>query len=286
MTVYRGFERDELEAQYDVVATVPSLEAYLTHYQVLSDATVSKIGGTLDIAYGDDPLQTLDWFSAESGGAPMLVYLHGGYWTVGDKAGCRFPAEVFTAAGVAWAPVNYRLAPSVSLDDIVADTRHAIAWLYHNAASLGADPDRLYVCGSSAGGQLASMLLAQGWQAACSVPADVIKGVCTISGIHDLEPLLHISHQQYLQLDLSAVRRNSPIHNLPPETTPLIVSWGGMETPEFERQSKDYAAACSSAGLTVETLYLKQHNHFSLADELGRQDSSLTRLILDMMALH
>ncbi len=285
MSVYRDYDLDALEAEYDIEATVDSLEAYTSRYEAMSAQVVEQSRPQLDLLYGPEPLQALDAFPAKSAAAPILVYIHGGYWIRGDKAAGLFPAACFNAAGAVWVAINYRLAPDVHLDDIVSDVRHAISFIYQNARRIGGDPDRLYIAGSSAGGHLTGMLLAEGWQKAHNVPANVIKGACAISGLHDLEPFLLTSQKTYLKLDRPAVLRNSPIRNLGPAGSTLLVAWGGRETAEFQRQSKAYAEACVEAGLNLETIFMAEQNHFSMTGELADPDSPLTSAILRLMRL-
>ncbi|NQV56126.1 MAG: alpha/beta hydrolase [Rhodospirillales bacterium] len=286
MTVYRDYDLDALEAQYDIVSTIDDIDVYHAQYGGLSAKAVERLSGKLDIAYGDDPLQKLDAFPTASGGAPILAFIHGGYWAAGDKAGYRFPADTFHDAGAVWAPINYRLAPAVTLDDIVDDARSALAWIYKNAAEIGGDPDQLYVFGHSAGGHLAAMTLATGWHEKYGIPENAIKGGAPCSGLHDLNPFLHTSQKNYLNLDDAAVSRNSPMENLPPAGTKMVMAWGGLETPEFRRQSEDYAAACKTAGAEVTTHAYPEHNHFSLASELTNTESNLTASVFKMMGLN
>ncbi|MFP6735041.1 MAG: alpha/beta hydrolase [Rhodospirillales bacterium] len=285
MTVYQGYNLHDLEVQYNIVGTIESLDVYQAQYGGLSAKTVERLGGTLDIAYGDDPLQRLDAFAAASPGAPILMFIHGGYWAAGDKAGYRFPADTFFGAGAVWVPINYRLAPAVSLDDIVDDVRSAVAWVYKNAAEIGGDAEQLYVFGHSAGGHLAAMTLASGWQGDYGIPDNAIKGGAPCSGLYDLNPFLHTSQKDYLKLDAAGVARLSPMQNLPPAGTPMVMAWGGKETDEFMRQSVDYAAACRAGGAVVTTHPYPDHNHFSLASELTNPDSPLTAALIKMMGL-
>lgn len=285
MALYQGYELDELEVQYNIAGTIDNFEEYQAEYGGMSAKTVERLGGSLDIAYGDDPLQALDVFPAADTGAPILMFVHGGYWVRGDKAGHRFPADTFHKVGAVWAPVNYRLAPAASLDDIVHDVRSAAAWLYNNAEEVGGDKERLYVFGHSAGGHLTAMTLAPDWPADYGIPADAIKGGAPTSGLYDLNPFLYTSQKEYLKLDRAGVDRLSPMQNLPPAGTPMVMAWGGKETDEFIRQSADYANACRAAGAKVITHPYPEHNHFSLVSELTSPESPLTASLIEMMGL-
>jgi len=283
MAIYGDYDLDALERQYDIEATVADLGTLLAGYDAWSEKVLAELAPHRDLAYGPDPLQRLDIVPAATPDSPIMVYIHGGYWKRGDKAGRAFAARPFHDNGIIWASLNYRLAPAVGLDDIVADTRAAIAWIHANAARFGGDRDRIYLSGSSAGGHLAGMALAPGWHGDHGLPADVIKGCTAMSGLYDLRPFLHTSQRDYLHLDQQSALRNSPLEHLPAITGPILIAWGGKETDEFERQSKAYAAACAAKGLTVETMCLVEQNHFSLMGEMGSAESQLTQAMLRMV---
>jgi len=282
--IYRNYDLADLETQYDIDATVPDLPEVLGGLQAWSEKVKPGMpNARYDQAYGADPLQTLDIFPAAQPNAPVMFYVHGGYWIGGDKAGRMFPAELFNERGITWISINYRLAPAVTLDEIVDDVRTAFAWVYENAASFGGDKERLYVAGTSAGGHLTGMLLARGWHGRYKVPEDVIKGACAMSGLYDLQPFLYTSQKEYLRLDPAAVARNSPIEHLPDAGCPLVVSWGGRETDEFIRQSVAYAEAWGQTGAPLVTVPMPEQNHFSLMGEMGRVDSPLAQAMLGLV---
>jgi len=283
MTIYQGYDLAALDVQYDIEATVDDLDSYRLEFGALSEQVLGSENIQLDVAYGPEPLQNLDIFPTGDAASPIVVYIHGGYWKVGDKAGYRFPAKVFNAQGVTWITMNYRLAPDVTLDDIVDDVRSGITWIYNNAADFRGDQDRIIVAGSSAGGHLTGMIAAQGWQSDYCLPDNVIKGITAASGLYDLAPFLHTSQKEYLNLDGASVQRNSPWHNLPRQDLPMLITWAGKETAEFMRQSLDYAKLCGGAGNPVETLAYPEHNHFSLAREYTKAESDLVQGVLKLV---
>ena len=286
MTIYQGYDLAALDVQYDIEATVDDLDSYRLEFGALSEQVLGSENIQLDVAYGSAPLQQIDIFPAAPSGdaaSPIVVYIHGGYWKVGDKASYRFPAKVFNAEGVTWITMNYRLAPDVTLDDIVDDVRSAISWIYNNATDFKGDRDRIIVASSSAGGHLTGMIAAQGWQSDYGLPENVIKGITAASGLYDLTPFLHTSQKEYLKLDDASVQRNSPWHNLPRQDLPMQIIWAGKETVEFMRQSQDYAKLCSSAGNLVNTLTYPEHNHFSLAREYTNPESDMVQGVLKLI---
>ena len=159
-----------------------------------------------------------------------------------------------------------------------------MAWLYRNIAEHGGDPARLHISGSSAGGQLAALALAHDW-AADGLPADLIKGATVITGVHDLEPVLHISVNREVRLAPDAVRRLSPIHHPPARPTSVVVVVGAAESVAWIQQSKYYAALCRAAGSSTEYLEVPGANHFSVTESLGERDSALVRAMLAQMGL-
>ena len=171
------------------------------------------------------------------------------------------------------------------MDKIVADARSAVGWIYKNALAIGADRDRIFVSGGSAGGHLTGMILAEGWHDSFGVPTDVVKGAVAASGLYDLTPFLHTSQKEFLKLDPETANRNSPIYHLPANGPPLVVAWGGKETSEFERQSQFFAAAYADTGASVKQLYLEEEDHFTLMGQMSSRESALTHAKLDLMGV-
>ena len=277
------YSADELERQYDVTIGADDVEAIQETYRKASGEVSAAGRGRLDLAYGPDPLQRLDLFPAAAGDpAPVMVYVHGGYWMGGDKIGRRFPAPVYNEAGIAWAAINYRLAPGCTMDDIVADVRSALAWIHRNAADHGVDTDRIHLAGSSAGGHLTGMALAPGWHADYGVPEDLVKGACPMSGLFDLAPMRITSHREVLALDADMAARNAPVLHPPATPIPVVVAWGAKESEEFRRQSEDYAAVLEEAGCAVTLIAAGGHDHFSIMGDMARPGTPLGRAMLEL----
>jgi arylformamidase len=223
----------------------------------------------LDISYDSE---RLDLFPAERAAAPCLLFIHGGYWQALDKSDFSFLAPAFQDAGVALAVVNYTLAPKAGMDEIVRQNRAAMAWLYRNARAYGVDPERIHVAGHSAGGHLTAMVLATNW-AAFGLDRNPVRGACAISGLYDLEPIRLCYLNDVLGLDAAAAERNSPLHHLPRQSPPLILSVGTGETDEFRRQQESFAAAWRAAGLPLEIADQPGDNHFDVVGRLGQQSA-------------
>ena len=280
---WQDYPLEELRRQY-LTNLTPGMGDHVRRYEQLSDELVRTLPGELDVAYGEaGPRQTLDIFTPETTGAPVLIFIHGGYWFFNSKDPRRFPAKEFVPRGIAWVPINYRLVPTVTMAEIVADVRNAVAWVYQHAADYGCDPERIYVSGNSAGGHLTAELLSDDWPHRYGLPADVVTGACAISGLYDLEPLLECEPNEKLQLDLDSVKRYSPIYHLSAQPTPAIIACGGNESAEFRRQTRSYAEQRELAGYPVTHMEVAGHDHFSIIGELANPESPLFRAIIEMI---
>ena len=265
---WRNLDQEELERQYDARASVPDFDAEIARYRRLSAECYADCEVIRDLAYGPSEDERIDYFPAGSG-CPVLVFLHGGYWRLLGRTDSAFMAKALAGSGISTAVVEYSLAPNVSLDVIVAQCRRAVAWIHGNIARHGGDPTRLFVGGSSAGAQLAAMALATDWSAFPGVPSDVLKGGVLASGLYDLEPVRHCKPNEWLRLDATAARRNSPLGMAFPGELELLITWGGQETDEFKRQSRDFARKLHDAGLTLTCLEVEDRNHFDVVTDLA-----------------
>lgn len=286
--VYGTFDQAALDREYSARDTVPDIAPIIAEYARLSAEARAALPCRPDVAYGAGADEVVDVFPAADpppGGAPVVVFIHGGYWRMLSQKDSAFMAPCLVGAGAAVVTVNYSLAPGATLDLIVAQCRAALAWTWRNARSFGGDPGRIVVCGSSAGGHLTGMMAAGGWHDAFGVPADVVRGAVPISGLHDLEPVRLSNVNEWMRLDAAAARRNSPLHNLPDRGCPLLVTWGGSETAEFKRQSAILAEAWAAHGWPVTRFETATRNHFDIVFDLCDPETRLARGLLAMAGL-
>jgi arylformamidase len=270
---YRGFSREELDWEYSPSSLVVSLRAYLDEYARLSAAAHDAHHPLTDLSYGPDPDARLDLFPVRGpGNCPLEVFVHGGNWQQLSKRESAFPAPDFLAAGVAFAALDYGLAPGYRLDEIVTMVCDAVGWLHDNAAGFGVDPDRIYLSGSSAGAHLAAMTLVRDG-------GRHVAGVTLLSGIYDLEPVRHSYVNDALGLDIDAALRNSPVYQLPQRLPPVVIARGGAETGEYIRQH-DTMAALLRQRTSVTEIVCPQRDHFDLAYDLGDPRTALGRAVL------
>ncbi|MCY4364573.1 MAG: alpha/beta hydrolase [Gammaproteobacteria bacterium] len=281
---WQDYPLEELRRQY-LTNLTPGMGDHVRRYEELSEELVRSMPGELDVPYGPaGPRQTLDIFTPETGKAPVLIFIHGGYWYFNSKDPRRFPAKELIPRGIAWVPINYRLVPNVTMTEVVADVRNAVKWLYEHSADYGCDPERIYVSGNSAGGHLTAELISDDWPEQYGLPADVVKGACAISGLYDLEPLLECEPNEKLRLDLESARRYSPIHHLSRRPVPAIITCGANESAEFRRQTGSYAKRCEQAAYPVTHMEINGHDHFSIIGELANPESPLFQAVIEMIA--
>jgi arylformamidase len=280
--IYRDLDQAALDAQYNLREAVPTHPAYFARWAAESKAVRARLGGRLDLSYGGGPDETLDLFAADRAPAPLLVFLHGGYWQAMDKSDFSFIAPPYLAAGIGVAIVNYTLAPAAGMDDIVGQIRRAVAFLARAGAALGIDPDRIFLAGHSAGGHLTAMAMLTDWSS-FGLARDPISGGCALSGIFDLEPIRLCYLNRAIGLDAATARRNSPLHLLAAAPPPreLILAVGGRETAEFHRQQAEFAAACRARQWHCRVVAQPAEEHFSIVDRFGERASPLCTALID-----
>lgn len=274
MTVYRDYDQAALDAQYNNRAMVPDHPRHIEAWARESErARAARPDARLDLAYGAGEREKFDFFPAKPG-APLHLFIHGGYWRALDKSSFSYPALAFASAGIAYAAINYPLAPRASIDDIVASVRRAVAWLIGHAGDLGVDPAGISISGHSAGGHLAAMALADP-----ALPRGAVCGVAAISGLYDLEPIRLCYLNAELRLDGASARRNSPIHVAPAARCPVFLTVGGRESSEYHRQQASLAEAWRGSCPKLEATASDGDDHFSIVGHLGKSDSALFRAV-------
>ena len=274
-----------LEQQYDNRARVPDHASHFLKWAAASAHTRAHAPCVLDVRYGDGPSETLDVFPTTVPGAPVLVFIHGGYWRSLDKADHSFVAPSFTADGALVLVPNYALAPAVTLEDITLQLARAVEWAWRHAAEHGGDPSRIVVAGHSAGGHLAAMMLSCRWkQLADDLPAQLVQGALSLSGLYDLEPL---RHTPFLQADLrltpASVRRLSPAF-FPRPRGKLVTLVGALESEEFQRQNQLIRDVWGPTAVPV-CATVEGADHFTILRHLADPDSHVHALGRQLLGL-
>ncbi|MCZ8181782.1 MAG: alpha/beta hydrolase [Beijerinckiaceae bacterium] len=267
---WRHFSQSDLDSAYNNTAAVARSGEILNSLTARSVKTRERSAIALDLAYGPGARQTIDIFACGHPHAPMLVFLHGGYWQRNAKEMFSVLAEGPLAHGFDVAMPGYTLAPEASLTRIVEECETAIRLLRVVGPSMDVAESRLIVSGWSAGGHLAARL--------SEMPE--VDAALAISGVFDLEPIRHSYLQAALRLSSEEAHFQSPQHRVAQATKPVSVIWGGAELPELQRQSRDYIAARATAGMPVSGGAIEGEDHFTILAQLADPTSQVTGHLL------
>ena len=270
---YRGMERPAIDAAYNNSAAVKDSPEHLEDWRRRSDETRARPTARLDLRYGPKANNRIDFFPAATPGAPLFIFIHGGYWHRNTKEIFAFVADGANAKGVNVATVGYTLAPDAGLTEIVAEIVQSIDFLIAAAEDLGFDPTSVIVGGWSAGGHLAAL--------AADHPN--VSGVLSISGIFDLTPIALSYINDALDLTPEEVAGLSPLFNLPTRKIPHRLFVGGGELPELQRQSTVYAEALNRHGIPAALEIVPDLNHFTIVNELAAEGGSLLSGLLRLV---
>jgi arylformamidase len=275
MNLYKGMDAKTLEAEYNLVARRgPDFPDLVQRWLGRSAAHRDVSGARVDLPYGDGDREKLDFFFGGDADGPVLIYIHGGYWQRGDKNMYSFVSEAFIQHGVSVAMLNYNLTPSVRMGQIPPQIRKAINWLWKNSADLGFNREKLIVSGHSAGGHLTALMMATDWPSVDSqLPVDLVRAGIPISGLYELEPLVHTTLNTGPQMDIAEAHVESPCFLPPLTNAPQLVAVGGGETVEFLRQSDDYADQYRTADRIMERYDVPNDDHFDELERLTESDS-------------
>jgi arylformamidase len=285
--VFLDYDQVELDVAYDQTAYAPLESQILQRLTSLSAAARERLGAPQREAYGPSEIEKLDIYRTARAKAPVFVFIHGGAWRGGRAEGYAYAAEMFVKAGAHCVALDFVNVKETGGDlrPMAAQVRHATAWVYQNAARFDGDPQRLYIGGHSSGGHLCAVALVTDWEKEFGLPGDAVKGGLCMSGLYDLKPVRLSSRGSYVHIDNEIEEALSPIRQIDRLRAPLIVTYGGTETPEFQRQNRDFAAAVKAAGKPVELVAAPDFNHFEMVESLGNPYGPNGRAALRLMGL-
>ena len=279
------------DSMYNNRALVPDHAAHFAQWAQTSAEARARLKCTLDIAYGDGLNETLDIFPANKPNAPVVVFIHGGYWRSLDKADHSFVAPPLHDMGACVVVVNYALCPGtadapVTIPDIAQQMVKALAWTWHHIAQHGGNPKEVTVAGHSAGGHLAAMLLACDWQQVDkSIPAHWIQKALSISGLYDLTPLRKTPFlQDSLRLTAKQAKMASPALWPRPKKGVLYTVAGGDESPEFLRHNRLIHQTWGPKTVTV-CEDLPGRHHFNIVTDITKKGTRLSALMNQLISL-
>jgi arylformamidase len=285
--VFLDYDQAELDAAYNQAAYAPNMELVHQRSEANSAAVRERLGAPLRLAYGESEFERLDLYRTKRPQAPIFVFLHGGAWLRGAASRQAAPAEMFVDYGAHYIALDFISVDAAggNLMMMAKQVRSAVAWVYRNAESFGGDRHKLHVGGHSSGAHLAGCVLTTDWERDFSLPADIIKGGTCSSGMYDLAPVRLSARSSYVKFDDAMVEALSSIRHIDKLNCPVNVSYGTCETPEFQRQNRDFAAAVKAAGKKVTLRIGQGYNHFEIAETLANPYGLLGRAVLEQMEL-
>jgi arylformamidase len=286
--VFLDYTQAELDAAYNQAAYMPHIQQLRDRWHSNSARTRARIGPPLRRRYGTSAIEELDIVRTDAPApSPVFVFIHGGAWRAGSAKQYSAPAEMFVRAGAHYVAPDFVTVQDVggSLFPMAGQVYRAIAWIYQNAASFGGDPDRIYIGGHSSGAHLAAVALTADWEQEFGLPPDLIKGGLLGSGMYDLAPVRLSHRSSYVNFTDEMVEKLSPARHIARLRAPVIVAYGTDETPEFQRQARDFAAALRDAGKQVELIVGEHYSHLDLPETLCNPYGLLGAAVLAQMGL-
>jgi arylformamidase len=279
--LFLDYDEAALDAAYDQRVWAANFDEVAARIVARKAEARAVLGEPDRRSYGPTPIEALDWYGPSGGGGPIHVHFHGGGWRLGEAGGNAFIAEPSTRAGAHCVIPDYARVTDTGGDllPLAEQCRRAVVWVYANAETFGANPERIIVSGHSAGGHLAGVVLATDW-AEYGLPRDAVKKGLCVSGMFDLYPVSLSARNEYVAFTQRSVEALSPIRHVDLVNAEVVVAVGTEESPEFQRQSREFAAALAAAGKRSRLLMVRQLNHVEVLLDLGTTDG-IVRLALD-----
>jgi arylformamidase len=285
--VWGGYTQNQLDAAYDQDFWDNAPPDPRMRDQVNSDAVRARFGEPERIQYGPSQYEFLDLYRTPAKGkTPIMIYIHGGSWRRGSARNGAVPAEMFMEAGVHYLALDFvnTLQNGGNLLEMAEQVRRAVEWAYRNAGSFGGDRDQLYVSGHSSGGHLCGVVMTTDWSQH-GLPPDTVKGGLCGSGMFELYPVSLSGRGSYVNFTPETLELLSPQRRLQFLNAPIVLAYGTNESPEFIRQTADFAAALQAAGKPHEVLVGVGYNHFEINETYGNPYGLLGRAALKLMGL-
>ncbi|THD51581.1 MAG: alpha/beta hydrolase [Bradyrhizobium sp.] len=285
--VWLNMDQKELDDAYDQSKYAPNLQQITRRYASNSNAMRARLGEPKRLDYGPTAIERLEVYSTKRANAPIHIHIHGGAWHQRPAAEYAFPAEMLMNAGA-----HYVVPDFISVDEangdlmpMVDQVRRAIAWTARHAKDFGGDAGRIYLSGFSSGAHLAGVALLTEWRGDFDLPDNLIKGAVLSSGMSDLRPVRLSARSKYVHFTDEMEERLSTQRHLARINTPLVLAHGTYETPEFQRQTRDFAAALKAANKPVQYLVNENYNHFEMMETFASPYGLLGRAVLEQMQL-
>ena len=285
--VFLDYDKQEIDWAYDQAFWAPNQAEVARRNAQKSEAALARLGAPQREFYGPKPIERLDIYRTRAPRAPINVFIHGGAWRVGDARQAAYMAETYVDAGAIFVSVDFDNVGDVDGDVgvMVDQVRRSVAWVRRNAESFGGDPEKIFISGTSSGAHLTGVTLTTDWPALFGLPMDTIKGGLCCSGMYELHPVTLSARSNYVKFTPEMVDKMSSQRHLDKLVSPVVIAHGTLETPEFQRQNREFFAAVQKAGKPAKLLVGQGYNHFEMFETLGNPYGLLGRAMLELMKL-
>ncbi len=285
--VYLGMDQTALDAAYDQAVYAPNARDVQGRMRRLSAEARKRLGEPQRFAYGPTDIEKLDVYPARQKHAPIQIFIHGGAWRSGLAEEHADAAELFHHAGAVYVVPDFTPVQDAadSLRTMAEQVRRSIAWVYKNAERIGGDVNRICLSGHSSGAHLAGVALITDWRREHGIPDDFIKAALLCSGMYDLKGPRLSARSSYVKFDDAMEDALSALRHLDKIRTPLLLVYGTLETPEFQRQTREFSAALKQAGKPAELVVAEDFNHFEIRETFANPFDIVGRAALAQMKL-
>jgi arylformamidase len=284
--VWLELDQKELDDAYDQSVYAFNAKNISERRTANNEKVLPIIGKPERLAYGPSEIEKVELWKTKRPNAPVLMFIHGGAWRGGRASQVAYMAEPYIKAGAHFISVDFNnvLETKGDIFPMVDQCRRAVAWVYKNAKSFGGDPEQLYLTGHSSGGHLGGCVVMTEWEKE-GLPRNMLKGALLGSGMYDLKPVRRSKRASYVKFTDEMEQALSTQRHLDKIHTPIILTHGSLETPEFQRQSRDFFAALQAAGKPAQLLVGKGYNHYETQETLGNPYGFMGRAAMEMMKL-
>ena len=285
--VWLDMDQKELDDAYDQSVYAPNRDQLNKRRASESELVRARLGAPRRLAYGATPHEMLDIYATPNPKAPIVIFVHGGAWRAGHAKDSAYGAETFVRAGAHFLVLDFInvIESGGDLMPMIDQVRGGVAWAARNAASFGGDPDRIYITGHSSGAHLGGCVLITDWAKDFGLPRNTVKGATLCSGMYDLKPARLSKRSDYVKFTDATEDALSTQRHLDRINCPVTVLHGTLETPEFQRQTREFAAALKAAGKPVRLIVAENYNHFEIGETLNNPYGPFGRAALEMMRL-
>ncbi|WP_416040468.1 alpha/beta hydrolase [Acinetobacter lactucae] len=280
--VFLNYTQEELDRNYTQTVWASNFKQIMERMNYRSEFTIKTLGEPESYQYDKFPTHKIDFYKAENKNAPLMIFIHGGAWKSGRAKEYAYIANPFIANNINVAIIDFDDVIKVGLNGMIEQIRNSIKWIYINSAKLSINKNKIYIVGHSSGAHLGGVLLTTNWEKQ-NMPKDIIKGAVLISGMYDMKPVRLSARASYVKFDDKTEDEMSTIRYADSINSPILLSYGGLESYEFKRQTEDFAKKLKHEHKKVDLIPQPYFNHFEIIDDFGNPYNALTQQTIQMI---